>query len=81
MDYKTKRGTRMKPNIEVSIEGKPVEIEFIPNAYQQNDEIFVTLNDAESYEEKLNDQITLYKDVKTNEIVGMMISYLDKYDG
>ena len=71
----------MKPNIEVSIEGKLVEIEFIPNAYQQNDEIFVTLNDSESYEEKLNDQITLYKDVKTNEIVGMMISYLDKHDG
>ena len=81
MDYKTKRGVSMKPNIEVFVEGKPVEIEFIPNAYQQNDEIFVMLNDSESYEEKLNDQITLYKDVKTNEITGMMISYLDKYDG
>jgi hypothetical protein len=71
----------MNPNIKVSIEGKPVGIEFVPNAYQQNDEIFVTLSDSESYEEKLNDQITLYKDVKTNEIVGMMISYLDKHDG
>jgi hypothetical protein len=71
----------MKPNIEVFVEGKPVEIEFIPNAYQQNDEIFITLSDSESYEEKLNDQITLYKDVKTKEIVGMMISYLDKHDG
>ena len=71
----------MSPNIEVSIEGKPVEIEFIPNAYQQNDEIFVTLKDSESYEEKLNDQITLHKDVKTNEIVGMTIFYLDKHDG
>ncbi len=78
MDNQTKRGASMKPNIEVSIEGKPVEIEFIPNAYQQNDEIFVTLSDSESYEEKLNDQITLYKDIKTNEIVGMKLSYLDR---
>ena len=81
MDCQTKRGAGMSPNIEVSIEGKPVEIEFIPNAYQQNDEIFVTLKDSESYEEKLNDQITLHKDVKTNEIVGMTIFYLDKHDG
>ena len=81
MDCQTKRGAGMNPNIKVSIEGKPVEIEFIPNAYQQNDEIFVTLKDSESYEQKLNDQITLYKDVKTNEIVGMTISHLDRHDG
>jgi hypothetical protein len=68
----------MKPDIKISIEGKPVGIEFIPSAYQQNDEIFVMLKDSEDYEEKLNDQITLYKDVKTNEIVGIKLSYLDK---
>jgi hypothetical protein len=70
----------MKPNIEVSIEGKPVEIEFMPSAYldQTYDEIFVQLKDSEEYEEKLNDQITLYKDVKTNEIIGLKIHYLNK---
>ena len=67
----------MKPNIKVSIEGKPVGIEFVPNAYKQNDEIFVILKDSEDYEEKLNNQITLYKDVKTNEIIGIKLSHID----
>jgi len=67
----------MKPNIKVSIEGKPVVIEFVPNAYKQNDEIFVILKDSEDYEEKLNNQITLYKDVKTNEIIGIKLSHID----
>lgn len=70
----------MKPNIEVSIEGKPVKIELIPSAYQQGDEIMIQLKNSDEYEERLNDQITLYKDVKTNEIIGIKVHYLDKND-
>ena len=71
------KGDSVKPNIEVSIEGKSVDVEFVPNVYQQNNEIFVHLKDSEEYEEKLNNQITLYKDVKTNEIIGLKIQHLD----
>jgi hypothetical protein len=68
----------MKPNVKVSIEGRPIEVEFIPSAYKENNEIVVQLKDSEEYEEKLNDQITLYKDVNTKEITSIKIHYIDK---
>lgn len=61
-------------HVNISINGQPAELKFLPNAYKQGNQVFVKLSDSraiiESYK---NEDLSIYKDIKTGEICAIVI--------
>lgn len=60
--------------MEILINNEPANLIFRPHAYKDKDSIVIKLNESSSVIEIVkNDDIVIYKDIKTDEIVGVIV--------